>query len=89
MTEALNSESDEDDELTPEEQALVDEYNYAMMEKRNAQMVEKAKEYLASGDTVFFAVGTAHLVDEDGLLVCLREAGYTVERVTYSGAFRE
>ena len=87
LTESLSDEEDEEDEeLTPEEQALVDEYNHGMMEKRNAEMVEKAKEYLAQDKTVFFAVGLAHLLDEDGLLICLREAGYTVEQVSFAAA---
>ncbi|MBO4872208.1 MAG: TraB/GumN family protein [Lachnospiraceae bacterium] len=81
----LEEENQEDEELTPEEQALVDEYNEGMMRKRNAEMVEKVKEYLDGDKTVFFAVGLAHLLDqEDGLLKCLREAGYTVERVSYA-----
>ena len=82
----LDEEEEEDEELTPEEQALVDEYNEGMMRKRNAEMVEKAKEYLDSDKTVFFAVGLAHLLDEEnGLLKCLLEEGYTVERVVFAG----
>jgi uncharacterized protein YbaP (TraB family) len=46
-------------------------------------MLEVAKEYLESGDTVFFAVGLAHLLAEDGLVFTLRDAGYTVELIPY------
>ncbi len=59
------------------------EYNQAMSTDRNAIMVDKAKEYLESGDTVFYAVGLAHLLEEDGLINGLRDAGYTVELVEY------
>ena len=83
--ELASEEAQEDEELTPEEQALIDEYNEGMMRKRNAEMVEKAKEYLAGDKTVFFAVGLAHLLDEEGgLLKCLREEGYTVEQVGFA-----
>ena len=61
----------------------MEEYNHGMMVKRNAQMVEKAKEYMASDKVVFYAVGLAHLMGEDGLVRCLREAGYTVEQVKF------
>ena len=51
---------------------------------RNIGMLEAAKEYMESGETVFYAVGLAHLLDaENGLVNALREAGYTVEPVTY------
>ncbi|MBQ6075878.1 MAG: TraB/GumN family protein [Lachnospiraceae bacterium] len=76
-------EEEEDEELTEEEQALVEEYNRGMMTLRNAKMVERAQEYLASGETVFFAVGLAHLVGEDGIVNSLRNLGYTVEPVRY------
>ena len=76
-------EEEEDEELTEEEKAMLEEYNHGMMVKRNAQMVERAKEYMASGETVFFAVGLAHLMDEDGIVSSLRNAGYTVEQVRY------
>ena len=85
--------SDEVDtaELTEEELAeyeeykhLLEEYNKAMSYDRNDGMLEVAKEYLESGDTVFFAVGLAHLLnDVNGLVDTLREASYTVELVTY------
>lgn len=47
-------------------------------------MLEKVTEYIASGETVFVAVGLAHLLDEEtGLLNALEDAGYTVEQVEY------
>ena len=46
--------------------------------------LETAISYLESEETVFFAVGLAHLLVDEGLVDTLREAGYTVELVTYS-----
>lgn len=63
---------------------LIDEYEKTMGYDRNIGMLEAAKEYMESGETVFYAVGLAHLLDaENGLVNALREAGYTVEPVTY------
>ena len=70
-------------EMTEEELALYEEYTQAMEWDRNVGMLDVAKGYLSSGKTVFFAVGLAHLIAEDGLVNTLRDAGYTVELVTY------
>ena len=69
--------------MTDEELALYEEYNTAMQTDRNKDMIQTAIEYLESGDVVFYAVGLAHVLGEDGLVDGLREAGYTVELVTY------
>ena len=64
---------------------LAEEYNKAMSYDRNDGMLQKAIEYLESGETVFYAVGLAHLLNNvNGLVDTLREAGYTVELVTFS-----
>ena len=63
----------------------VAEYNQAMSYDRNDGMLKKAIEYLESGDVIFYAVGLAHLLADDGLVNTLRDAGYTVELVTYAG----
>ncbi len=72
-------------EMSEEEIAQIEaclaEYDKALGPDRNEQMIEKAVEYLESGETVFYAVGLAHLLDETGLLEGLRAAGYTVEPV--------
>ena len=60
------------------------EYTNAMEVNRNANMLKVAQEYLESGKTVFYAVGLAHLLAEDGLVNTLRDAGYTVELVSFS-----
>lgn len=80
LTEYLASEPEG---MSKQELALYQEYNKAMMTDRNAQMLEVAKEYLSGEDVVFYAVGLAHLLGDDGLVNTLRQAGYTVERVTY------
>lgn len=69
---------------TEEELKALEEYTKALMQDRDAQMLEKLKGYLESGETVFAAVGLAHLLNEDtGLVETLAEAGYTVELVEY------
>ncbi len=70
--------------LTDGELALIEEYNQAMHHDRNAHMLSVAEQYLSSGETVFYAVGLAHLLnDTTGLVDALRDAGYTVELVSY------
>ena len=76
-------------ELTEEELAelkpLMEEYNKAMSFDRNEGMLKTAIEYLESGEVIFYAVGLAHLLDNtNGLVQALRDAGYTVELVTYN-----
>ncbi|MBR2047933.1 MAG: TraB/GumN family protein [Oscillospiraceae bacterium] len=71
-------------ELTEDELALYEEYTYAMSTERNAGMLEVAKGYLEGDSVVFYAVGLAHLLAQDGLVNTLRDAGYTVELVTYN-----
>lgn len=70
-------------DMTEEELALYEEYTKAMEWDRNVGMLDVAKGYLDSGETVFYAVGLAHLLSEDGLVNTLRAAGYTVELVTF------
>jgi len=91
LREALSDEVDLS-ELTEEELAeyeaekhLLEEYNKAMSYDRNDGMLGVAIDYLESGDTVFFAVGLAHLLNNvNGLVDTLRDAGYTVEQVQYA-----
>ena len=83
-TEAILDVEDEEygEEPTEEEQKLLDYYELKMITERNEGMAKKAIEYIESGDTVFFAVGTAHMLDEKGVVNLLTEAGYTVERIS-------
>lgn len=68
---------------TEEQLALVEDYNRALIDDRNLGMAEVAMGYLASGDTVFLAVGAGHMVGDMGLVQLLTDAGCTVERVAY------
>ena len=81
---AMINEPADTTDMTEEEIKAYEEYTKALAADRDALMLEKAEEYLASGKTVFYAVGLAHLLDEEtGLLKTLAEAGYTVELVEY------
>ena len=66
-----------------EQKALVEDYNDQMLTQRNLGMRDRALEWMEAGDKVFFAVGAAHLMDEDGLVALLRAEGYTVEQIEY------
>ena len=70
-------------DMTEAELALYGEYNNAMIIERNTGMLNVALDYLDSGDTVFYAVGLAHLLQENGLVDALRDAGYAVELVSF------
>lgn len=81
----LEAMTDEERAEYEAQKAYIDEYNKTMSYDRNDGMLEVAKEYLESGDTIFFAVGLAHLLDDvNGLVDALRDAGYTVELVNYT-----
>lgn len=62
---------------------IYEEYNKAMYFDRNEEMLDFAPELLNGDKTVFYAVGLAHLPDENGLVNALRNAGCTVELVTF------
>ncbi len=84
LREYLNNEEEDIEELSEEEKALYEEYEKAMSTDRDIDMIEVAKGYMSSGKTVFYAVGLAHLLKENGLVDGLREAGYQVELVTFA-----
>ena len=66
---------------TTEEKAYYEEYTKKMITERDKIMADGIKSYLKSGETVFVAVGLAHVIGENGIVDQLREAGYTVTRV--------
>lgn len=76
----IDGEEEEEEELNERQIALIAEYNEVMLDNRNLGMAEKAKEYLKTGKTVFFAVGAAHMLGEAGVVRLLEDAGYTVEQ---------
>lgn len=77
----LNGEDEDDEELTPEQQKLMDDYSKTMIDDRNNGMSKKADEYLKSGKNVFFTAGTAHMIGDKGIVKQLTDKGYKVEKV--------
>ena len=70
--------------LTSAEKKLYNEYVKEMYTDRHKNMLTKAKNYLKSDETVFYAVGIAHLLGDNGLVESLTAAGYTVELVSFA-----
>lgn len=68
----------DDPSLTPEEKAIYKEYEKQMFDDRNINMAAKAEEYLKSGKTYFFVVGSGHMVGDAGIVNLLIEKGYKV-----------
>lgn len=77
-------EEEDDEEFTEAQRALLEEYNRVVVNERNLGMRDKAISYLASGDTVFFAVGAAHMAWDTGIVKLLSDAGCTVEPYAYT-----
>ena len=61
----------------------------ALLVDRNKVMVHRLDSILHTGETLFFAVGAAHLPTDDGLIELLRARGYTVEPVFSTWVRRE
>lgn len=66
---------------TEEEIKMLENYTKITLDDRNVGMTDKAIEYLNSGDSVFLAVGTAHMVGEKGIVKQLTDKGYKVEKI--------
>ncbi len=81
LREMLNEETET---MSDAEQTIYQEYLDAMIIERNENMLDVAISYLEGENTVFYAVGLAHLLQENGLVDALRDAGYTVEPVIYN-----
>jgi len=58
-----------------------DAYAENLLHSRDDLFEQKAKEYLASGEKVLFAVGAAHIVGDNALADRLAKAGYTVKEI--------
>ncbi len=71
-------------DITEEELQLMESYNDVLVVERDAKMLAKAMDYLESDETVFMAVGLAHVLGETGLVDALRQEGYTVALVDFS-----
>lgn len=61
--------------------AQYDEYNETLIYSRNDGFEQQAKDYLQNGVTALIAIGTFHIVGEDGLAARLARAGYLVEEI--------
>ena len=66
---------------SPEEEALYEEYNNAMLISRNLNMASFVEDVLKTGQEVFVCVGAAHVVGPGAMVELLRQRGYTVELV--------
>lgn len=75
--------SEDGAELSDEEQRMMEEYNDMLLYDRNKAMADRAEEYLRDGLEVFYIVGLAHMLGEDGLVKELTRSGYFVEAVEY------
>ena len=71
----------EEEFRSEEEKTLYDEYNNALIAKRNINMTDYAEEALKSGKEVFICVGAAHVVGDGAMAQLLKERGYTVKIV--------
>ncbi len=79
---ALMSRDDADEtvELTKDEKEALERYYQVMLTDRNANMVEKAEQYLKENRKCFYVVGAAHMGGDDGMVELLKKKGYTVTR---------
>lgn len=79
IEEVLFSESE--GELSEEEQALLEMYNKSMITDRNVGMADALEQYMNEGKNVFYTVGLAHIVGEEGIVKLLENKGYTIEKL--------
>ena len=72
---------EEKDKYSKEEIKMIEDYNKKMLDDRNKGMTEKAIEYFNSKKDVFYMVGAAHIIGENGIAKSLEQKGYTIKRV--------
>jgi len=60
---------------------LFNNVQYKMLDERNIGMANKLKEYFNDNKKVFYMVGAAHLVGDNGIANLLKQDGYTVKIV--------
>jgi len=67
-------------------QSVDKDFNEAMLDVRNQKMVGNVEKMMKNQST-FFAVGTAHLSGEKGMLATLKNKGYNIRKVqaTFTG----
>lgn len=81
IAEFLEEDSEDLNSLTDEEKQAYDDYEKAMLTDRNIGMADKAEEYLKEDKNVFYVVGFAHMIGDNGIVQLLKDRGYTVKRV--------
>ena len=59
----------------------IETFSNAMLKDRNVGMKNKFNEYFNGNKKVFYMVGAAHLIGDDGLASLLEKEGYKVTRV--------
>jgi uncharacterized protein YbaP (TraB family) len=64
-------------------------YYEALYYARNRRMAERLAQQLDGGERLFVAVGSAHMVGRDNVVLGLRERGFDVRRVPRSAALVE
>ena len=65
-------------EYTAEEIAMMTEYNNELLTARNTKMAMAAQQFLDGGKRVFFVVGAAHMIGDDGIVSLLEYNGYSI-----------
>ena len=78
---ALEDIKDDDREYTEEDLNMIDDYNNKLLRDRNIGMAEKLVEYFEKDEDVFFMVGAAHLIGDEGIASLVEAKGYKVVAV--------
>ncbi len=74
-------------EMSDQELEMYNEYNDMLLTTRNDEMVDVAVSYMESDKDVFYIVGLAHMLGEDGIVEQLTEMGYTVTQIEYDSIY--
>lgn len=69
------------DKYTEEQQKILDEYNHMILIDRNVGMADAAEKLLKEHKCTFFMVGSAHFINDNGIIALLEKRGYKVETV--------
>ena len=71
----------DDDDLSEEDKAIVDDYNNRLVDLRNVTMTNKFMEYFENNYKTFFVVGALHLYGDNGIINGLINNGYSVKAI--------
>ena len=66
-----------------EDYKLVEKYNNELVDNRNKVMADKLMEYFEKNEDVFYMVGAAHLLGENGIASLVKSKGYNVVQLSY------